>query len=54
VQEVAAARRHLIGRADATMRLRKLSESGLYEACTAGDEDKIRATIAAALEGQLP
>lgn len=54
VQEVAAARRHLIGRADATMRLRKLSESGLYEACAAGDEDKIRATIAAALEEQQP
>jgi len=52
VQEVAAARRHLMGRADATVRLRKLSESGLYEACAAGDEARIRATIAAALEEQ--
>lgn len=47
--EVAAVRRVLQGRADATDRLRRLNESGLYEACATGDEMQIRALIEAAL-----
>ncbi|MET0284995.1 MAG: bifunctional precorrin-2 dehydrogenase/sirohydrochlorin ferrochelatase [Polyangiales bacterium] len=49
--EVAAVRRALAGRADATQRLRKLNDSGLYEACAAGDEAGIRGLIAQALDG---
>jgi len=47
--EVAAVRRALWGREDATQRLRKLSEGGLYEACAAGDEDTIHTLVRAAL-----
>lgn len=47
--EVAAVRRALQGRDDATERLRKLNDGGLYEACIDGDEPKIRALVAAAL-----
>ncbi|HEY6879975.1 MAG TPA: NAD(P)-dependent oxidoreductase, partial [Polyangiales bacterium] len=50
--EVAAVRRALAGRPDATQRLRRLSEGGLYEACAAGDEAGIRGLLAAALGGQ--
>jgi uroporphyrin-III C-methyltransferase / precorrin-2 dehydrogenase / sirohydrochlorin ferrochelatase len=49
--EVAAVRRALAGRFDATQRLRKLNDSGLYEACAAGDEAGIRGLIAQALDG---
>jgi siroheme synthase-like protein len=49
--EVAAVRRALAGRADAAQRLRKLNDSGLYEACAAGDEAGIRGLVASALEG---
>ena len=52
VQEVAAVRRQLQGKEDASARLRALSESRLYEACTRGDEATIHATIQAALEEQ--
>lgn len=50
--EVAAVRRALHGREDATTRLRKLNESGLFEACAAGDEARIRTLIEGALGGQ--
>lgn len=49
--EVAAVRRMLMGRSDATQRLRTLSEGGLYEACASGDEAGIRGLVARALEG---
>jgi siroheme synthase-like protein len=49
--EVAAVRRALAGRVDATQRLRQLNDSGLYEACASGDEASIRGLIASALEG---
>lgn len=49
--EVAAVRRALHGREDSTERLRKLNDSGLYEACAAGDEAKIRTLLDAALSG---
>ncbi len=49
--EVAAVRRALAGREDASARLRKLNDSGLFEACAAGDEAGIRGLIAHALEG---
>jgi siroheme synthase-like protein len=48
--EVAEVRRALRARADASERLRKLNESGLFEACARGDEPTIRALVAAALE----
>jgi len=47
--EVAAVRRALQGRSDATERLRELNDGGLYEACIADDEPRIRALVAAAL-----
>jgi uroporphyrin-III C-methyltransferase/precorrin-2 dehydrogenase/sirohydrochlorin ferrochelatase len=49
--EVAAVRRALHGRDDATQRLRALNESGLYEACAAGDEARIRSLVERALAG---
>jgi siroheme synthase-like protein len=48
--EVARVRRALADRPDATERLRKLNESGLFEACAAGDEPVIHALVTAALE----
>jgi siroheme synthase-like protein len=50
VEEVAAVRRKLQGREDASARLRALGEGRLYEACARGDEATIHATIQAALE----
>jgi siroheme synthase-like protein len=47
--EVAAVRRALDGRADASERLRRLDEGGLYEACVAGDDAAVRMLIEAAL-----
>lgn len=52
VAEVAAVRRKLQGRHDATARLRALSESGLFEACAEGNEAEIHATVQAALGEQ--
>ncbi|MDB4972380.1 MAG: siroheme synthase [Myxococcaceae bacterium] len=48
-REVAAVRRALQGREDITARLRKLNDSGLYEACVAADEGRIRRLVDAAL-----
>jgi siroheme synthase-like protein len=52
--EVARVRRALEARSDArtdaTERLRRLNESGLFEACARGDEPAIHALVAAALE----
>ena len=48
--EVARVRRALRARPDASARLRKLNESGLFEACAQGDEPTIRALVAAAIE----
>jgi len=48
--EVARVRRALAAHPEATERLRKLNESGLYEACATGDEPVIHALVAAALE----
>lgn len=47
--EVARVRRALSGRADSAERLRKLNESGLYEACAEGDEARIHTLVAAIL-----
>ena len=52
VQEVAAVRRQLQGKEDASARLRALSESSLYEACARGDEATIHAAVRVALEEQ--
>jgi siroheme synthase-like protein len=47
--EVALVRRALAGRADVTERLRKLNESGLFEACARADEAAIRLLVDTAL-----
>ncbi|MDB4974689.1 MAG: siroheme synthase [Myxococcaceae bacterium] len=47
--EVARIRRALHGRGDLTERLRRLNDSGLYEACVAADEAQIRALLDVAL-----
>ncbi len=51
--EVAAVRQALaargLSRDEASTRLRRLNESGLYEACAHGDETRIRALVASAL-----
>ena len=47
-REVAIVRRALQGRPDAAEVLRKLNESGLYEACAAADEARIQALLSAA------
>jgi siroheme synthase-like protein len=52
--EVARVRRVLRARPDASARLRKLSDSGLFEACAEGDEATIRALVAAAIEEPTP
>jgi siroheme synthase-like protein len=49
--EMAQARVQLRGHPEATERLRRLGNGGLYEACAAADETKIRALLASALEG---
>jgi len=48
-REVAAVRRALHGHPAATARLRELNDSGLFEACRAGDEARIRTLVDAAL-----
>jgi siroheme synthase-like protein len=47
--EVARARRALAGRSDASVRLRKLGDGELFEACLRGDEARIRELVDSAL-----
>jgi siroheme synthase-like protein len=52
--EMARARSTLRGHPEATLRLRKLSNGALFDACARADEREIATLVAHALEGTLP